>query len=101
MTSLQRVRPLIVLAVIALLPSLCPAWSGDAHQIVALIAEDQLTPAARAAVADLLDGGNISDAEVASWADEIRRERSETASWHYVTIPHDAKVFDRQRDGRR
>src|SRR5688572_29641141 len=81
---------------ILFLPSLCHAWGGEGHQLVALIAEDMLTPEARNAEGELLDGGNISDAEVASWADEIRRDRHETAPWHYVTIPHDAHAFDRQ-----
>ena len=85
---------------VLLLPCLCHAWGGEGHQLVALIAEEHLTPAARAAVKELLDGGNISDAEVASWADEIRRERRETSPWHYVNIPHDADHFDRARDGR-
>ena len=49
----------------------------------------------------MLDGANMSDAEVASWADEIRRERRETADWHYVNIPHGAQKFDRARDGRK
>lgn len=92
------------LAVVALLllavRSDCLAWGGEGHQIVALIAEEHLTPEVKTAVKDLLDGGNISDAEVASWADEVRRERRETSGWHYVNIPHDAEGFDRGRDGR-
>jgi hypothetical protein len=47
-----------------------------------------------------LDGASISDAEVVNWADEIRRERNETAPWHYVNIPLDAASFDPIRDGR-
>src|SRR5687768_12079862 len=85
---------------VLLLPTICQAWGGEGHQLLALIAEDQLTPAAKAAVKELLDGANISDAEVVNWADEIRRERRETAPWHYVNIPHDAEAFDRGRDGR-
>ena|SRR5829696_7144215 len=85
---------------VVLLPSLCHAWGGEGHQLIALIAEDQLTPQAKAAVKDLLGGGNISDAEVANWADEIRRERRDTVPWHFVNIPHDAEGFDRARDGR-
>ena len=67
---------------------------------MALIAEDMLTPQAKAAAKELLDGANISDAEVVNWADEIRRERRDKASWHYVTIPDDTDHFDRARDGR-
>ena len=89
-----------VLPAVLLLPSLCLAWGGEAHQLVALIAEDQLTPEAKAGVTELLDGAGMYDAEVVNWADQIRRGRRETAPWHYVNIPHDAAGFDRERDGR-
>jgi hypothetical protein len=59
-----------------------------------------LTPQAKAAAKELLGGANISDAEVVNWADEVRRERRDTVPWHFVNIPHDAKGFDRERDGR-
>ena len=93
--------PLLLPLVVLLPASVCFGWGGEGHQLVALIAEEQLTPAARAAVTELLGGGNISDAEVASWADEIRRQRLYTADWHYVSIPHDAERFDANRDGRK
>src|SRR5689334_4749638 len=89
------ISSLLVLA----LPSLCFAWGGEGHQLVALIAEDQLTPAAKAQVKELLDVAHISDAEIANWADQIRRERKETAPWHYVDIPVTAAAFDERRDG--
>jgi hypothetical protein len=92
---------LISTVLMLLLPCVCLAWGGEGHQLVALIAEDHLTPQAKATVKDLLDGGNISDADVANWADEVRRERRDTVPWHFVNIPHDAKGFDRERDGRR
>lgn len=86
---------------ILLLPSLAHAWGGDGHQIVCLIAEDRLTHAAKAAVHDLLgQDGNISDAQIASWADQVRRERKETGPWHYVDVPVEARAFDAAQDGR-
>lgn len=82
-------------------PSVTLAWGGDGHQIVSLIAEDHLTPKARAVIHDLLGKDvNISDGEIASWADEIRRERRDTAPWHYVDIPLDAASFVESRDGK-
>ena len=40
-------------------------WESIVHQLVALIAEEQLTPKAKAAIADLLGQDmHISDAEV-------------------------------------
>jgi hypothetical protein len=63
------------------------AWGPRGHEVVAHIAAMNLTPKARAAVAGLLGG----DAEAmmaihASWADEIREARPQTASWHYVNL---------------
>src|SRR5688572_25919855 len=75
------------------------AWNGEAHQLVAWIAEARLSEKAKADVKELLGGANLSDAEVVSWADEIRRERSETAPWHYVSIPIDSDGYDPKRDG--
>jgi hypothetical protein len=68
---------------ILLLPAPVLAWGGDGHQIVCLIAEDRLTPETKAAIRELLgDDVNISDAEICMYADNIRRERRETAPWH-------------------
>lgn len=77
------------------------AWGGEGHQIIALIAETRLTPDAHVGIRELLGPDvYISDAEVASWADEIRRERGRpsTATWHYVNIPIDAERYDAKRD---
>jgi hypothetical protein len=98
--STTRMRPIVRAAfamATLLLPSACMAWGG---QLVSRIAEEMLTPQAKAAAKDLLEGANISDAAVVNWADEIRRARRETSSWHYVNIPHDAQGFDRERDRR-
>jgi hypothetical protein len=64
--SRMRSRSAHGLLLLLKLPSVCLAWGGEGHQLVALIAEDRLTPPARAAVKELLDGANISDAEVAN-----------------------------------
>ena len=37
-------------------------------------------------------------ADIASWADEVRRGRPGTSSWHYVDIPYEAKSYDAARD---
>ena len=47
----------------------------------------------------MLGDAHLSDAEVAVWADQIRRERKATAPWHYVNIPIDADGYDAKRDG--
>jgi hypothetical protein len=73
---------LLTLSTIALL-----SWGFQGHRTVALIAERHLTPQAKAAINELLDGNTI--ANVASWADEVRNEPEyrKTASWHFLNEP--------------
>jgi hypothetical protein len=64
------------------------AWGPEGHRIVAEIAEQYLEPETARQVREILDLQNATHlAEVANWADQIRRERPETAPWHYVDIP--------------
>lgn len=80
-------------------PSTAWGWGREGHRIVALIAADRLTPAARSQVAALLGSGARGAMETAStWADEIRDERPQTARWHYVDIEISAKGYDAARD---
>jgi hypothetical protein len=63
------------------------AWGVTGHRIIGKIAENHLTPAAQAAVRDLL--GDQSLADIATWADEVRSqpEYRQTASWHFLNLP--------------
>lgn len=72
------------------------AWGPKGHHIVADIAKDHLNPNARRAVVQLLGTDDL--ASIASWADEIKRERPETAGWHFVDIPWNADGFNEPRD---
>jgi hypothetical protein len=88
-----------ILCVSLLGPSTAWAWGREGHRIVALIAADRLTPAARAQVAELLGAPARSAMETAStWADEIRDEHPHTGPWHYVDIEISAKGYDAARD---
>jgi hypothetical protein len=40
------------------------AWSSDAHRITAYMAQEMLTPTAKAVVAELLDGSDLAEASV-------------------------------------
>ena len=64
------------------------AWGRFGHEVVGHLAEQELSPAAREAVAGLLDGRSL--AEVGAWADEVRPDRPDTAPLHYVNGPTDA-----------
>ncbi|MCD9028853.1 S1/P1 nuclease [Luteimonas sp. BDR2-5] len=102
-------------------PAAAFAWGGMGHRLVAELAEQDLTPAARAEVDRLLAGecaparqppGTAGDAPVegcnptlagiASWADELREHDPDlgrrSARWHYVNIGESACVYDAARD---
>jgi hypothetical protein len=75
------------------------AWGWEGHIIVARIAEQHLTDKAKAGIAQLLGPDRkIEDTSVASWPDNIRRDRPETGPWHYVDIPFEATSYDPSRD---
>jgi hypothetical protein len=71
-------------------------WGREGHRLTALVAEQYLSPEAKAQVAGLLKKETLAD--VAPWADEYRSEHPETAKWHFVDIPRSAAEFDRDRD---
>lgn len=72
-----------MLTLIALLQySTLHAWDATGHAIVAMLAEERLTPQAREAVTMLLEGQSM--VQVASWPDQVRNKQ--TAPWHYVNI---------------
>ena len=74
---------------LAVLPR-AQAWGPEGHEIVAEIALRYLTPAARAAVDDVLGTYKLSDYDVASWPDTIRGDKEYAAlyprngRWHYI-----------------
>src|ERR1700719_2925000 len=73
------------------------AWGPEGHDLIARIAETQLTPEVHSKVAAIL-GPGVSMVSVASWADETRRSRPETAPWHYIDIPIGQRHRDMARD---
>jgi nuclease S1 len=79
----------LVLAVAAASPLNAEAWGGEAHRLIAELAETRLTDAARAEVNRLLaqePGATL--VSISTWADEFRSPS--TAAWHYVNLPRDS-----------
>ncbi|MGC3975903.1 MAG: S1/P1 nuclease [Nitrospira sp.] len=79
--------------VLALQCSPLHAWDATGHAIVAMLADERLTPEARTAVTRLLDGQSIAD--VSSWPDQVRNQQ--TAPWHYVNIEIDEAHYEPDR----
>ena len=95
----RRCRLVILAAsLLALLPGTTRAWGWKGHVVIAKIAARRLSPKARHAVANLLEGRTLAD--VANWADDIRSTRPETAQWHFVDIPLAATSYAPARDCR-
>src|ERR1700694_2954906 len=74
----MRLLP-IALTLAVLVPGSSPvAWGGPGHVAVAAIAEDRLTPQARAMVREIAGAVPISSPEICTWADsEIERATAE------------------------
>ena len=72
------------------------AWGREGHQLVAQIADERLTPQARAQVHALL--GDETLMSIASFADAYRMTHEETTRWHYVNIPSTDPGYLRERD---
>ena len=82
---------LLLSALLAACPAPAQAWGKPAHRLVADLAEAGLQPRARAEAARLLaPEGAAHLADVASWADELRKAGGEqardTRRWHFVNF---------------
>jgi len=96
---------LLMPGVLCVGPRPAHAWAPDGHIIVAHIAELRLTPEAQQRIDAMLNGDRkagkpvrISDERFCNWADYVRKERSESAPWHFVDIPFQAEGYDPVRD---
>ena len=85
----------VLLSVFGLLLLSPPAWAwfAEGHEIVAVVAADNLTPAARSRVAQILRisaGARSVEKAMESTSirpdTEFRDEDPATASWHYIDI---------------
>jgi len=88
---------IVLSLVLALLAPAAHAWGTQGHQVVALIAEQQLSPKASEQVQKLLalePGATL--ASISTWADEHRNRT--TAAWHYINLPRGDCTYNAQRD---
>ena len=87
-------RRLLFSFVIALLLCNFPAqsWWEDGHRTTARLAAYYLTPAARARLAAIMGVPNTPEAvadglaQASTWPDEIKKDRPDTQSWHYIDL---------------
>lgn len=74
-------------AVMAAISLMLVSWGVTGHRVIGKVAENHLTPKAKAAIEDLL--GDQTLADVSTWADEVRGqpEYRQTAPWHFLNLP--------------
>ncbi|ORZ29641.1 S1/P1 nuclease [Catenaria anguillulae PL171] len=83
--------PILAVLTLLLVASTANAWGRTAHQAVATLAYSNLTPAAKSAVDSIISASSdISSIQHAStWPDEIKGQRPETGSQHYINYSAD------------
>jgi nuclease S1 len=78
-----------VIAAVLLTAGMWPAnvwsWGPLGHRVISRMAEARLSPAAAAAVHDLLDPGETF-VDAALWPD-LQRQVPRSGPWHYVNVP--------------
>jgi hypothetical protein len=66
-------RLLAPLAIVVLLPTFCWGWGREGHRIISTVAEDHVNETTKVMIQSLI--GNNHLYSIASWADDIRKER--------------------------
>lgn len=98
MSRLAYRSALAILAALTFNPSEAMAWGPQGHRVIARVAVDRLTPAAQAAIRDLLHEGDTLPL-VAGWADHEGHEKyPRSGPWHFVNVPLSADHYDPARD---
>lgn len=87
---------ILVALLLVLAPTNTLAWGTAGHEVVAAIAEERLSPRARAMVREIVGDVPLHAPEIAAWADQLRDPR--TRPWHYVNIPFASGRYDARRD---
>jgi hypothetical protein len=82
--------------IVVVAPPLGFGWGREGHEVVALMAEQNMTNAALERAKAILGGASLE--EVASCADEYRRNHRETGLWHYINIPLTDSKIDMARE---
>jgi hypothetical protein len=87
----------VILIAALCLPLQALSWGAEGHQVIAKLAESQLTPKAFSEVNRLLAmEPDATLASISTWADEHRNPA--TAPWHYVNFPRGDCTYVPERD---
>ncbi|MBN1984053.1 MAG: S1/P1 nuclease [Chitinivibrionales bacterium] len=66
-------------------------WVSQGHETVACIAEKNISAEVMNKMKPLLEPGETLEC-IAAWADEVKKEKSNTAAWHSLDLPIREKI---------
>lgn len=72
------------------------AWGPQGHRVVGYVAESRLQPEIKKIILEKFNINSLAD--VATWADVIRKKREEEKPWHYTNIAEGQLTYDAARD---
>ncbi len=72
------------------------AWGPEGHRVIGFIAESHLKPGVKELILEKFNINSLAD--VATWADRIRKKRKEQGPWHYTNIEEGKWTYDAGRD---
>ena len=72
------------------------AWGPQDHRVVGFISESHLQPKVEKLILEKFNINNLAD--VATWADEVRKKRKEENPWHYTNIVEEQWTYEAARD---
>jgi hypothetical protein len=72
------------------------AWGPQGHRVVGFISEIHLQPKVKKVILEKFNINSLAD--VATWADEIRKKRKEEKPWHYTNIAEGQWTYVAARD---
>jgi hypothetical protein len=92
--------PALVLLLAVLSAGPAAAWGPNGHRAVGQVADNHLTPEARAALEELM--GHESLARGGTWADDIRSDPAwdRASTWHYISIDDHETLETTERNPR-
>jgi hypothetical protein len=78
------IRSVWRLVIALLISNTAHGFGAMGHRLIGELAQTRLNPVTALAVQRLLQGQSL--VSIASWADDVRDERRETAPWHYMNF---------------
>ena len=71
--------------------NLAYGWGPQGHRVVGAVAESNLAPETKKYIAEEFNINNLAD--IANWADKVKRYRKQEKPWHYTNVKEGEWVY--------